>query len=314
LAAGAWPADFLRSGLLALAAALALARPRLRFAAPLALGADLLMVNGGLNASAPGDFYDLRREVRPLAERIRAAQPTRLLAYGLAQSRGVAWAPETLRRATDLHLYALDRQGLLPRTHVLDGLEAALDEDRTGFAPRGASLEVAERWPSLFPAIRERARRAGVGFVLSFDPLPESARVEELVTARIPGVLTPLRLYALPDRLPRAFGVAERAGEPAPSVDWRRVDPHSVDLRVAGGAGWVVVLEGFAAGWRARGPRGPVPILEEPERYWRLPFDGGEQEIQVRYQPAWLWPALALSAAALAALLGLALTPLQVER
>jgi hypothetical protein len=315
LAAAAWPADFFRSGLLALVAALALVRPRFRFAAPLALGADLLMVNGGLNASAPGDFYALRPEVRPVVERIRAAEPTRLLAYGLAQSRGVAWAPETRRRATDVHLYGLDRQALLARTHVLDGLEAALDEDRTGFAPRDATLPVAERWPSLFPLVRERALRAGVGFVLSFDPLPEASGVEEQLSVSVPGVLTPLRLYALADRLPRAFGLPERAGDPAPRVAWSREDPHSVKLRVAGGAGWVVVLEGFAEGWRARGPRGPVPLLEEPERYWRLPFGGGdEQEIEVRYAPAWRGPALALSAAALAALLGLALTPLQVER
>ena len=87
------------------------------------------------------------------------------------------------RQNSDVWLFYLDRQSLLARTHVLDGLEGAFDVDRMGVAPDGSTLSLAETRVERYPEIHERLRGANVRWVLAFHPLPE-----DLVRLREAGI------------------------------------------------------------------------------------------------------------------------------
>ena len=333
--AHAWPGALLLTGSLALAACLACLRPdRLAPLAAVAAGLDLLVVNGGLNPSAPAAFYDLRPEVKAMVQSAAAEGPYRWFSYGVVTSP-LHWAPQVARLNSDVWLYYLDRQSLWARTKFLDGLDGAYDEDRYGWAPAGATLTGVERSPSLYRAHHGRLRRAGVRFVLSFQPLPEDL-VQPRAQAELPEVAEPLRLYEVRDVLPRLFWVPRcevvpssevwprlessafdpgtvllrdplpenvRCGAPAGasgSVSMDRPDPHTVRLTARGDPGFIVVLEGHHRAWRADGPEGEVPLLVANERYWALPTPGGDRTYVVRYRPGWVRPSVLSSAAALA--------------
>jgi len=64
----------------------------------------------------------------------------------------------------------------------------------------------------------------------------------------------------------------------------------------------VVVSEGFAPGWKATGPDGPIPLLRANGRYWALATPGGQRRVDVRFEPSWRAPALALAALGLVTL------------
>ena len=312
--------------------------------APVLLAFDLLIVNGAINTAASGDFYELRPSVKTLVRSAEAEGRYRWFSYGVANARHLAWEPEILRRNTDVWLYYLDRQSLLPRAHVLDGLEGAFDIDRTGMAPLGSTLEVAETGPESFRVVHTRLRLANVRWVFSFDPLPD-----DLVTRRgeaiFPELAQPLALYELRDPLPRAFWVARaeveadperraarlldpafparevvllsapppggavptpQAAGAAAAVHFEQIDPHHVRLRASGPPGFVVVLVGYHPDWKAVGPSGEVPLLRANGRYWALPTPGGDRELDVRFSPRGTSPGLALAGLAAAACLLLA--------
>jgi hypothetical protein len=335
VAAHAWPSALMLTGSLALALCLACVLPaRLRALAAVVAGLDLLVVNGGLNPSAPAAFYDLRPEVRAMVRSAAAEGAYRWFSYGVVTSP-LHWAPWVARLNSDVWLYYLDRQTLWARTKFLDGLDGAYDEDRSGWAPAGATLTGAERSPSLYRAHHGRLRRAGVRWVLSFQPLPEDL-AHPRAQVSLPEVAEPLRLYEVVGVLPRVFWVprcevvpaadvwrrlessARDAGtvllrEPPPgnvpcgaaagasgTVSMERPDPHTVRLTAHGDPGFIVVLEGHHRSWRAQGPEGEVPVLPANERYWALPTPGGDRTWIVRYRPGWVRPSVLCAGAALA--------------
>ena len=298
-------------------------------------------------ATDPG-FYGLRPQVSELLREVRTHDDARLFAYGAAGIRDLRWAPEVVERNRDVPLYAVDRQALVPRSQVLDGLDAAFDEDRAGWAPAGSTLEPGERSPAHFARHYARLRLAAVRYVLSFRPLPD-----ELVSARgeatLPEVLEPLRLYELRDPLPRAFTVARfgverdpqrlaarleapghdpraavllsedppaalapldaRTGESAGEASVERVSAHELRVRAGGGWGFVVVSEGYHRDWQASASDGARPLLRANGRYWAIPTRGGGETITVRYRPSWRAPALAALALGALGVLALAAWP-----
>jgi hypothetical protein len=315
VAAHAWPSAFLASGALAAAAGLVVAlAPRFAPAAAVLAGLDLLIVNHGINPAADPGFYALRAEVRALVERASAEGRYRWFSYGIAGSLPLRFRLSPSRHDNDVWLYYLDRQTLLPRTHVLDGLEGAFDEDRVGWAPKGSTLAQAERRPARYREVHDRLRLANVRWVLSFHPLPDDL-VRPRAEARLPEIEEPLRLYELREPLPRAFwaagpeGFPQGGGEP---VVYERLDPHTVRLTATTPPGYLVVLDGHHADWRAEGPAGALPLLRAHGRYWAVPTPGGPQVVTVRYAPAWRAPALA--GAGLGALAALALVCLPGPR
>jgi hypothetical protein len=306
---GQWPLALASTGALALGAGLAvLAGLRLAAAAGVLAVVDLLVVNGGLNPSAEGTFFDLRPEVREVVEPARAEGPYRWFSYGVAGSAGLHWDPAIVRQDSDVWLFYFDRQSLLPRTHVLDGLDGAFDVDRMGLAPAGSTLEVGEARSALFREHHRRLRGAGVRWVLGFDALPEDL-VRLWAAVPLPGAMEPLRLHEMRDPLPRAFWAGETdaeadpGGGPEARVSYRPIDPHTVRLEARTPPGFVVVLDGHHPDWVAEDESGPVPVLRARGRYRALPTPGGERHFTLRYRPRWPAPALALMAlGALAAL------------
>lgn len=297
VAAEIWPGSFAASGSLALAAGAALLRGSLAWLAVLPLLCDLLLVNGALNRFAPRSFYELRPEVARLLAPVRAAQPGRIFSFGLAYSESARLLAPLARDDRDVWLYSLDRQALLPRAHVLDGLEGAFEVDRDGLAPRGSALSVSEASPARFRTIAPRLREANVRFVLSFDALPLDLALP-IGETRLPGVTQPLRLFELAGALPRAFFTLD-ARPPfrvAPDVPVRfeRLGPHACAVSAETPPGLIVVLEGHASGWRAYEGGKELPMRRVGARYRGIETPGGARRFVMRYEPAWRLPSLGL--------------------
>jgi hypothetical protein len=312
--AGQWPRELAVTGALALGVGLALiAGSRWVAVAGLLVVLDLLRVNGGLSPSAESKFYDLLPQVEALVEPARREGPFRWFSYGVAHSPPLTWDPEVARQNSDVWLFYLDRQSLLARTHVLDGLEGAFDVDRMGLAPEGSTLTLAEARPERYREIHGRLRGANVRWVLAFHALPEDL-VRLRGEADLPGVREPLRLYELRDPWPRAFWAPARDSEASPpgrgrakaTVRYERLDPHTVRLTASTPPGVIVVLDGHHPDWRAEDRSGPVPVLRGAGRRQVLPTPGGEREITLRYCPGWTRLGLALAALALVGLGALA--------
>lgn len=326
---GMWPEAFRESGLLALASLLALfGARRLRPLAAVVAVVDLLVVNAPLNPAAPPAFYELRGETRDAVRSAEREGRFRWFSAGLTATPALRFSPAIVAANNDVWLYALERQALLPRMHVLDGLEGALDEDRTGLLPAGAALPASLRDPARIGEYLGRLRVANVRWVLSWRELP-AAHFVRRATVRHPEILDPMGIYELRDPLPRAYWVGRAEvlkdaarrwarleettfdpsrvvllstsppgpmpalGQPgSASVVYEAVDPHTVRLRVDSPPGFVVVLDGFHRGWLAEGPHGLLPVLEANGRYRAIPTPGGHFELTLRYRPSWLRPAL----------------------
>ena len=299
-----WPFELAVTGALALGAGLTLAYGRrLTSLAGLLALLDLLRVNGELNPSAEAKFYELRPAVARAVESARAGGLFRWFSYGVAHSPALHWSPAVASRNSDVWLFYLDRQALLPRTQVLDRLEGAFDIDRMGLAPEGSTLPVAEASATLFRRHHDRLRMANVRWALSFCPLPEDL-VSLRAEIRFGEVQEPLLLYELRDPLLRALyaprldephGVPGRAAEAR--VGYERVDPHTVVLRAETPPGFLVILDGHHPDWKAEDRSGHIPVQVALGRYQAIPTEGGDTVVTLRYRPAWRAPSLLLSAA-----------------
>jgi hypothetical protein len=333
VAATEWPAALLGTGAMGLAGGLALMGGR-RIAplAGVAVALDLLVVTQRLNPSAGRSFYELRPEVKEPLRDASAGPPFRVFSYGLTATPPVRFEPTIAVRNSDYWLYAMERQSLQPRAHVLDGLEGAFDEDRTGLLPVEAALSPEQRDPRYFADHYRRLQLANVRLVFSYRPLPE-ALVALRARIAFPEVLDPLLLYELRDALPRAFWVGEVETLPAgasassrledPGFDPRRtavvqngslalpalrpdvsslplpvsfeqVDPNTVRLRSDTPPGLIVISQGYDSGWRAELSGGPVPLFRANGRYTALVTPGGSQEWTLSFRPRWVRPALLL--------------------
>lgn len=289
-----WPAAFLLAGALALASALALRWREGTLLVGALAACDLLAGNAYVNTFTSPRFYELRPEIGAAIAEARRLGPFRWFSYGVGDSDAVRLHP-ALRG--DAWLFALDRQSLFPRTQAIDGLEGIFDADRTGWAPRGASLGGSERRPGAFRSIHPRLQEENVRFVMSFDELPG-----DLVTVRaemtLPETLGPLRLYELHDPRPRAFFLPQGEGVPsvpAPaSIRYEREGPHAVHLRVASPPGWVVVRDPWRPELRAEVFGRPLNLVSRG-RHFAVETPGGDQDIVVRFTPRWPLPMLALS-------------------
>lgn len=332
-----WPPDLSRAALLAALSGVALATGR-AWAVPLLLVVELFAANLRLVPSAPAAVLALRPEVSALLEPARQGAPGRIFSCGLCATPPLAWRG---RPRTDLTLYALERQALAPRAHVIDGLEGAFDEDRMGLAPIGSALPARLRDPARLPAYFRTLTLGNVRWMLSWRALPT-----ELATPRgevaLPEVVDPLRLYELRGALPRAYwvpaavAVADRRGAwdalrqaderavvvveaaivPPPAgsaaspvaIGYQPEGPHRVRVRAQTPPGFLVVVDGFGEGWRLMSAAGPQPLWRANGRYraWWTP--GGWQEFRLTYAPGWRWPALAGLGLGLLGLLVSALT------
>jgi hypothetical protein len=305
-----WLPAWLVSGALALLAGLSLARGgRVALGAAGLVALDLLIVNGATNPLTQASFYDLRPDVAALVRPAAAEGRYRWFSYGVAHTPGLRFEPVMARARSDVWLYYLDRQSLLPRTPALDGLEGAFDVDRTGWSRPGATLSVEEVSPERFREHHDRLRLANVRWVLSFRPLPEDL-VERRGEVKLPEIRPPLALYELRQPLPRAFWASRidelDVGAGSVEVEYQRLGPHTVRLRGSTPPGFVVVLDGHHPDWTAEDRSGPVPVLRYLGGYRAIPTPGGRLELTMVYRPRWPGVALGLVALAVVGLVVLA--------
>jgi hypothetical protein len=319
-----WPVAWLPAGALALGVGLVLWRGGewSRLAGGLVV-LDLLIANGGLNPLVSPSFYDLRPDVAALVRPAAADGTYRWFSYGVAYSPGLRFEPLLSRAPSDVWLYYLDRQSLLPRTPALDGLQGAFDVGRTGSEPAGSTLRVDEMTPARFREHHRRLQLANVRWVLSFRPLPPDLTIAR-GEVKLPEIEPPLALYELRSALPRAFWVPRYRLEPDPErlrerledpafdpsslvllprepdtvpgedgptgpvrVAYEALDAHTVRVTASTPPGLLVVLDGYHPDWRAEDRWGPVPIQVAFGRYRAIPTRGGETVVTLRYQPAW---------------------------
>ena len=345
-----WPREFLVAGALGLGAGLALLRRRqLVPLASVLVVLDLAIVNESINTSAPAAFYELRSEIAAPVDKARPKGRFRWFSYGVADSPGLSFSLDLLRQNSDVWLFYLDRQTLVPRTPTFDDLDSAFDFDRVGFSPPGSTLTVDERNPNLFRDHYNRLRLGNVRWVLSFHELPEDL-VAVAAKLPLPEVRESLRLYEIHDPLPRALWVPAyeivgddadartRANEtgfdpratvllerepgqgssatPGTSGDvvYEPVNPHTVRLRSTGDQGFVLVLNNFHRAWTAETQGAQVPVFRANGQYMAIPTPGGSQEVTLRFRPAWKTPAFTASALGLLLLCGLAVAGIVRKR
>jgi hypothetical protein len=323
-----WPLWLFVSGALALAAGIALLGPaRLRPLAALMALLDLAIINAPINETAPSSFFDLRPTTKDLLAQAAAPGPWRLFSFGAADTAPLHWSPAVVARNSDLSLYFLDRQALAPRTHILDGLSSAFDEDRTGFAPLGSTLPPSLRRPEALREILPHLRWANVRYLLSFASLPEDL-VRLVGEAFLPEVQEPLRLYEIPNALPRAFYLPEvllvredgkarvvideaqlsAINARGARIDYHAEDPHTVEVHAESGPGWIIVLDGFDPRWHVEGSAlQTVRSLRAQTRYQAIATPGGARTLRIRFVPNHRRLALGLSLASLLLMVAAAL-------
>lgn len=216
------------------------------------------------------------------------------------------------------------------------GLRGSFDGDFTGLAPPLLGNLTLILRNAVGSAIGRRVLQiGGVDYVVGTDDWPtleEAGRISSTLAV-------PIRLYRVPETLPSLYVVRRTrvVAEPAslevfadPSFDpalevvvppgtpeltappgptdrvrqlWHRAD--SLGLEVDTGApAYVVALQAFHAGWRARVDDQPAPIARANVLFQAVRVDAGHHRVVLEYRPpAVLWGA-ALSG--LSAILGLA--------
>lgn len=297
-----WPFFFLRSAGLALAFALALGlRRRGLLLATGIVAVDLILVNAVCHPSTSATFYTLRPAFREAVAAAARHGAYRWFSFGVSNSPGLTFDPRVVATNSDVFLYYVDRQSLWGSAHVIDGIETAYQEEHS-FAPAGATLSIEERQPARFRDFAERLRFANVRWIASFRDLPPDLAVE-MGRVPFPEILQPLRVYELQQSLPRAYwtptlaGDLVRPGAPptgtVPKVAVDKPNLHTISLRADTPAGFIVLVEGYNASWRATRAGVGVTLGRINGRYMALATPGGPQDFTLSLAPGWRWPALA---------------------
>jgi hypothetical protein len=323
------------AALSAVAAALAFARwRRPDLGRPLAAAAALLAVGDvaaqarEVNPTAPRTLYDRP----PVVDLLRSEHAQRVAAY----SNTFGGGPRDLRRARVPRLAAVpegwdpaaasalaQQMSLIPNTSGRWAIDCGFEGDHNGLHPREVA-ELEGLLPLLegSPAHTALLRLGGITHVLSLDDMPGLTPVATFDVM----LEAPLRVYAVPDPLPRAFAVGAarpfaHAGElfdprfdpraavlvspgPEPSaaasgpagrvaIDERRSDyvRLSADMDREG---YLVLLETFDPGWRVRVDGQRRPLLRANGAFRAVAVAAGAHRVEMTYRPpaviagAWL--------------------------
>lgn len=346
------------------AAALALAfawarRPR-PWVAPLLAGltvADLAAFHRHPNPVAPRALYTHRPEVLALVSREPGG---RLYVYDygtpgpswsrlgggmpyLLERMPVGWTPDAAS-ALGMQLY------MAPQVAGRWGLSRSFEMDYRGlFPPFLRRLAHGLREAEGTPAHLRLLRAGGVGHVVTLH----AEGFEDLTAAgTLPGLFQrPIRVYSVPDPLPRAYavtgarhapdheavaaladpgfdlagevllppaGAGPAAGGPAGAAGRARVieerSDHVVVEAELDRPGYVVLLDAFDPGWRARLDGRDVPILRANLAFRAVHVPVGRHRLEFRYTPPVALAALSVSAVTAIVLAGTGLRQLARRR
>jgi hypothetical protein len=300
------------------------------------LGADLLRTGAGLNPMVTRSFY---RPSPELASRLPSLRRgSRVFTCPFEDSRDYHVARQVHGADHESWTFAVALETLTPAFNVSLGVPTAMSPDLTMLVPAERVLSPLEGGCQDLGVLLPRLRRAGVGTVVSVDPLlhPE---LESLGRSE-PRRLEPLavRWYALAGALPRAqvartvLPVADRASGAARAADpgfleaggaaveggdaRRDVSGRVEDARFAND--WIritaeaseptvlVVRDGWAPGWTAEVNGRWAPVPRADGRHRAVPLPAGRSGVVLRYRPPGLMASLASSLLALGGLAALA--------
>jgi hypothetical protein len=299
--------------------------------------ADLLVVHRNLQPTAPRELYTHRPAVvQALAAvphaRIYAYDYTRGEALARLRRRPdlpLARVPEGW--AFEAALALAMQMHLAPATAGRWAIRTAYDLDYRGLYPHDlGQLTLVLRAVEGTPAHTRLLRLGGVSHVVALH----TAGLEDLrPVAEFTGLYPePTRLLAVPDPLPRTYAVG--AARVSDGVDGFRMlldgglDPAR-EVLLPGGApvaspagftgtsrvvedtpdrirleatlsapGYVVLLDGFAPGWRARVDGRPAAVSRANLAFRAVEVPAGTHVIDYVYRPPWMLTGLCLSAAA----------------
>jgi hypothetical protein len=305
---------------------------------------DLARASSFLNPSVPASFYQIRP---PTLEVLRQDDHRRLYVaeylsspgkseqrLGRAEPYRVAryvdgWDPRA-SAALAMRLY------LVPPAAGAWGLEGSYEIDARGLypSPLAALTRVALATEGQ-PVFTRLLQLGAVGKALALGPLQEDLTPLGRYDALL---VDPVRVFQVPQALPRAYVVGTARVAPDREALARLVDPAFEPAREvviasgpeasAGAAfsgscrieelagdrarltaelsepGYVVLVDAFDPGWRARVDGDPEPVLRANVAFRAVRVPAGRHTIEYRYWPDTLWPALCMTSLALLVALG----------
>jgi hypothetical protein len=265
-----------------------------RLRAPLAaaglvalVAADLLRTGAGLNPTVTLDFFAPSAETRRWVEATPAAG--RVFTCDVGQSRSYLALRSARAGRHETWSFALLADSLTPLFNMQAERPSALSPDLTMLVPvnRVSSPEEAScrNLASLVPRLRD----AGVGHILSLDPLEDpdltpSGDIEPLRD-------TPAVIHTYAIRAPRPMvevlgGESSHLGERPGAVQFEG------DARASALA---LVNVTPHAGWTARVDGQPATVTPSSDGRLRVPLPPGHHQVALRFRPPGLTAGLLLS-------------------
>jgi hypothetical protein len=302
--------------------------------------ADLWAAGHGLNRTAPRTFYRFRPSAIDAVEQrdfsrlfVRSYPESRPL-LGVENPYKIAGYPEELSLDAGRALGA--RLALMPPVGAAWGLFASYEPDLLGLFPNPLAETVSRAGQAEgTPAYRRYLELGAVTHLLALD----EHGVEGLTLLRtLPSPLVlPLRLFRVPEALSRTYvvgaaqvadgeaahriledpafdprhGVVLDSGAPAEEPPRFTGESRILELRAdrvrleanASGPGFVVLVDTFDPGWRARVDGDEVPLLRANRVFRAVALPAGRHTVDLVYRPRSVLIGFALSAATLVGLL-----------
>jgi hypothetical protein len=288
-------ADAARGGLVVGAAGLVAALAATgRLRAPLAaagvvalVAADLLRTGAGLNPTVTRDFFE------PSPETSRWAEATlgsgRVFTCDVGQSRSYRALRMALPGGHETWSFAVLADSLTPLFNMKARIPSALSPDLTMLVPVDRVSSPAEATCRDLASLLPRLRRAGVGHVLSLDPLqdPDLTPGGNIEPRRVaPAVI---HTYALRDATPlveiaggTVSGFRERPGDV--QFEGQTLESTVATVNVTPHAGWTVRMDGQITA-TVPGPDGRLTV----------PMPPGHHHVALGFRPPALSAGLLLS-------------------
>ena len=300
--------DAATGGAVALGAAglaLVVLRGRLRpslaaFGVTALVAADLLRTGAGLNPMVTASFYRLSPEMTAQlpalqdGSRLFVCEPVRTRAYWA----GRAAHPESHESWT----FETYRETMTPDFNLLARVPTALSDDLTSLVPLGATPGQ-DLGCERIGQLAERLRAAGVGHVVSLDPLDDPSLRARAVVA--PPRIAPVavHLYDVADRGPGRLGLVDAAGANVPGhAAFASESSDAVEIDVdAGAPARLVLRDGHAPGWRAWVDGAPVSVTRVEGHYRAVAIAAGNHRVRLAYRPPGLRSGLGVMALSLIA-------------
>ena len=265
------------------------------------LAADLLRTGAGLNPMVTGSFYHLSAEMTAQLPVLRDG--SRLFVCEPVSSRAY-WAGRALHPENhEAWTFETYRETMTPDFNLLARVPTALGEDLTSLVPLAATPG-RDAGCDRIGMLAGRLRAAGVGHVVSLDPLTDPALRERAVVA--PSRIAPVavHIYDVTSPGPGRLALVDAGGAAvAGRVTLLRESSDAVELAVdAEAPAQVVLRDGYAPGWRAWVDDAPAAVTVAEGHYRAVAVPAGSHRLRLAYQPPGLRAGLGVMALSLCVL------------